>query len=339
MDGETKNGAKGSRKLPHKEIERLKRELKATRDYLQTTVEEQEATNEELHLALEEIRSSNEELQSTNEEMETAKEELQSTNEELITVNEELRNSNSELNTVNNDLMNLLNNISFAVVMVDNDLRIRRFTPAAGQVLNLLPADIGRPITDLRLNIKVENLGSIVEKVVTTLSPEEMEIQTQTGKAFVLRISPYKTMENQIEGVILSLLGVDEARKALQQAAATRKMLESFQDSVQAPVVMTDDDFVVIHVNPAFAELFNTPNEGIVGKSIFSTMGGHWTTGELGKNVEGLSFSGGDFKNIEADVEVPNMGVRRFQFQGRRIEPDGESGPIFVLTVVAGGLI
>src|SRR5262249_10887468 len=137
------------------QTEKLKQELATTKEYLQSIIEEQEATNEELKSANEEIQSSNEELQSTNEELETAKEELQSTNEELTTVNEELQNRNTELSLVNNDLSNLLSSIHIAIIMLGPDLRIRRYTPKAEKILNLIPTDIGRPITDIKPNINV----------------------------------------------------------------------------------------------------------------------------------------------------------------------------------------
>ena len=137
------------------QIEELERELASTRQYLQSVIEEQEAATEELQSAHEEVQSSNEELQSTNEELLTAKEELQSTNEELTTVNEEMQSRNAELQQTNNDLLNLLNSANIPILMLGSDLRIRRFTPQAERILNLIPADLGRPISDFRLKINV----------------------------------------------------------------------------------------------------------------------------------------------------------------------------------------
>jgi two-component system CheB/CheR fusion protein len=138
---------------PDAELNRLRDELGSTRDSLQAIIEEQEATNEELRSANEEIMSSNEELQSTNEELDTAKEELQSTNEELNTVNEELHGRNDELSRVNSDLVNLVGSVQIAIVMVSTDLRIRRFTPMAERILNLIPADLDRSIGHINPNI------------------------------------------------------------------------------------------------------------------------------------------------------------------------------------------
>src|SRR6476660_5932075 len=157
----------------------LREELEATREYLQSIIEEQRTTNEELRSANEEIQSSNEELQSINEELETAKEELQSTNEELTTVNEELQNRNDELSRLNNDLNNLLSSVNIPIVMLGNDLRIRRFTPQAERALSLLPTDVGRKVTDFRLKLNVPDLEPLFLDVIDNLHIKEREVQDQ----------------------------------------------------------------------------------------------------------------------------------------------------------------
>src|SRR5439155_7502779 len=159
------------------ELARLNEELAATRESLQAIIEEQEATMEELRSANEEIMSSNEELQSTNEELETAKEELQSTNEELVTLNDELESRNSELEHVNNDLHNVLGSVNIPILILGSDLRIRRFTSVAEKVFNLIPGDIGRPITDINLSLEIDDLSKIVLEVIDTFTSRELEVQ------------------------------------------------------------------------------------------------------------------------------------------------------------------
>lgn len=168
---------KSDRKREQRQIEHLRHELQTTREYLQSALEEKESMNEEFRAAVEEIQSGNEELQSTNEELETAKEELQSTNEELITVNEELQTRNMELSQVNNDLLNVLNNVSLPVIMLSTDLRIRRFNPTAEKLLNLIPSDVGRPLSDLRLSTTFPDLEGQIGSVVETLEARELEVQ------------------------------------------------------------------------------------------------------------------------------------------------------------------
>ena len=200
---------------PGVENKRLKEELEATREYLQSIIEEQRTTNEELRSANEEIQSSNEELQSINEELETAKEELQSTNEELTTVNEELQNRNDELSKVNSDLSNLLSSVNIPIIMLSNDLRIRRFTPMAEKTMNLIPSDLGRPITDIKPNVKISDLKQSIQGVIDSLEIQEFRVEDNQGGWYSMRIRPYRTLENKIDGVVIVLLDID-ARRAKQ---------------------------------------------------------------------------------------------------------------------------
>jgi two-component system CheB/CheR fusion protein len=186
---------------------------------MQTMLEQQDAANEELRSANEEILSSNEELQSTNEELETAKEELQSTNEELSTVNEQLQFRNRELDALTNDLTNLLTSAAIPVVMVGPDLRVRRFTEAAGQTMNLLTSDIGRPIGDLKPPVDVPDLEKLIREVIDDAQVRERELRDRDGRWNLLRIHPYRTPENKINGALVLLLDIDQVKR-VQQALA-----------------------------------------------------------------------------------------------------------------------
>src|SRR5437016_637579 len=188
-----------------RQIENLRQELTATKEFLQSIIQEREAANEELQAANEELQSSNEELQSTNEELETAKEELQSVNEELTTVNEELQQRNAELSQVNNDLNNLFAGISIPIIMLGGDGRIRRFTPTAGKVLSLIPADLGRPIGDIRLNPDLSDLEQVCKHVIDTATVAEREVRDRDGRWYSLRVRPYETADNQIDGTVITL--------------------------------------------------------------------------------------------------------------------------------------
>jgi len=201
---------------PGANAQQLQQELNSLREYLQTVVEEQESTNEELKSANEEILSANEELQSTNEELQTAKEEAQSANEELATVNDELRHRNAELARVNNDLVNLLSGVNIPIVMVGRDLRIRRFTPLAEKLFNLIPTDMGRPISDIKPNLRVEDPARLIARVIDTLAPHESEVQDSDGHWYSLRIRPYVTLDNKIDGASVVLVDIDSVRRQLQ---------------------------------------------------------------------------------------------------------------------------
>jgi signal transduction histidine kinase len=209
--------ARKSKKRPsmstlERENVQLRDESLATKRYLQSVMEEHESANEELRAANEEIQSSNEELQSTNEELETAKEELQSTNEELNTVNDELQTRNLQLAQAGNDLQNLLSSVNIPIVMLGNDLRIRRFTPVSQRALNLIPSDVGRPISDINLNLELPRLDRLLAEVIETLTPKVMDVKDLGGRTHSLRIRPYRTEDNKIDGVVMVLVDQDLLR-------------------------------------------------------------------------------------------------------------------------------
>ncbi|MHB8606403.1 MAG: PAS domain-containing protein, partial [Thermoplasmatota archaeon] len=191
------------RREKDRRIDDLTRELAALRDRLRRLSEEFEMANQELRSANEEALSANEELQSTNEELETAKEELQSTNEELLTLNAELQQRNLDVQKINNDLVNLLNSTLLPLVMLGPDLRIRRFTPEAEALLNLIPTDIGRPLTDLALPFDVAELRGAVVEVLTKLSVREVVTRDSRGREYELKIHPYRTTDHRIDGTVL----------------------------------------------------------------------------------------------------------------------------------------
>jgi two-component system CheB/CheR fusion protein len=197
------------------QIVQLQQELGAMREYLQSVIEEQESTNEELKSANEEILSANEELQSTNEELQTAKEEAQSANEELATVNDELRHRNAELARVNNDLVNLLSGVGIPIVLVSRDLRVRRFTPPAEKLFNLIPTDVGRPISDIKPNLDVPDLPQLIARVIDTLLPYEGSVKDQHRRPYYLRVRPYVTLDKTIDGASIVVLDINALRPSV----------------------------------------------------------------------------------------------------------------------------
>jgi two-component system CheB/CheR fusion protein len=242
-----------------RQVIQLQEELAHTKSTLQSIIEEQETTNEELKSANEEILSSNEELQSTNEELETAKEELQSTNEELTTLNEELQNRNVELSVANNDLLNLLASANIPILMLGNDLRIRHFTPPTEKLLNLIPSDMGRPIGDLRPNLAAVDLEQSISDAIDTVSVKEREVQDLQGRWYSMRIRPYITSENKIDGAVISWIDISGLKET---QAATERALGQVEDRNRvliegdlAGIYRVSRDGRYLDCNPAFARI------------------------------------------------------------------------------------
>ena len=192
------------------QIAQLKQELASRKEYLQSIIESQEATNEELQSANEEIQSGNEELQSTNEELQTSKEELESANEELNTVNEEVQRRNQQLAQLSNDLINLLNSATIPIIMLGEDLHIRRFTPEAERVFGFTNHDVGKELTHLPLNLDLPQFERWMLDVMRDVTMRNEKVRARDGKIYKLRITPYRTLENKIDGVVVTLLDVTD---------------------------------------------------------------------------------------------------------------------------------
>ncbi|MEJ2425836.1 MAG: CheR family methyltransferase [Candidatus Thiodiazotropha sp.] len=254
-------------------LDELEQELITSREYLQSIIEEGETTNEELKSANEEIQSTNEELQSTNEELETAKEELQSTNEELSTVNEELENRNIDLGLANNDLTNLLASVNLPILMLGVDLSIRQFTPQAEKLLNLIESDIGRPISQIRANVEIPGLEEIVSEVIETMITRSLEVQDRDGHWYDLRARPYRTLDNRIDGAVITFIDIDDIKDAerlrhIQQSLLeTEERLQAILDNSPTMIYLKDDLGHYQFVNRRYAALFAADGGSIVGKT------------------------------------------------------------------------
>lgn len=213
-------------------ITELESELGETRDFLQSIQEQYEAANEELQASNEEVQSANEELQSVNEELETSKEELESTNEELITVNEEMANRNVELNRANSDLVNVQTSSKLAIVLVQRDLTIRRFSAQAEKHFNLMASDVGRSIGNIRHNLTVFDLESLITEVIDTIQPRDREVQDKDGCWFSLRVRPYLTLDNKVDGAVLVLVDIDDLKRSQHAIEEANARLEARADEL-----------------------------------------------------------------------------------------------------------
>ncbi len=300
-----------------RELKQLRAELIAAREYLQTITEQHDAADEELKCANEEALSSNEELQSTNEQLGTAKEELQSSNEELQTLNEELQTRNTELNQLNNDLTNLLASVKIPILMLGNDLRIRRFNSAAAEFLHLKSFVIGRPIHSIESSVNIRDLEQLLLEVIDKVTHKEMEIRDRNGRWFSLRLHPYRTSDNRIDGVILAMVDIDDLKRAHE------KLLDHVAvivDTVRAPLVVLHSDLRVNIVNDAFCQMFRTSKAETENHLIYELGDGQWNIPELRQLLSEMLSSKSILKDFEVAQNFPAIGRRLMLLNARRLE-------------------
>jgi two-component system CheB/CheR fusion protein len=244
--------------------------LKTTREELQSTIEEFESSSEELKAGNEETMSMNEELQSANEELETSKEELQSLNEELTTVNNQLQEKNDGLEALNNDIANLLNSTQIATLFLSADCRIKRFTPACSRLFQLLPSDVGRPLTDITHKFTDNELRADIDRVLCDLAPLEREVQTAQGEWFIRRVLTYRTLDNRIDGVVVTFTDVTllkQAEIALRQNKELKRLATVLLDSNDA-IILQDLEGRIVAWNHGAERLYGYSEAEALGLNI-----------------------------------------------------------------------
>jgi two-component system CheB/CheR fusion protein len=315
-DGQITGGVAAGKKRAPEKTARLERELTSAREHLRALIEEHEIAQEEMKAANEEILASNQELQSTNEELETAREELQSSNEELNTVNEELQHRNAELNLLTNDLSNLLVGVDIPVLVLDAGLRVRRFTPVAGTLLNLIPGDIGRPFTNIASNLNVSDWKELFSKVTDQGQLIEREVGDRNGHRYSMRVRPYKTSDNRIEGVLVVLLDTDLIYRARDEASDyARAIVETIHEAL----VAVDAEFRVLTVNQSFCDLFRVSPQDIQRQSFFGSGAGQISVPRLRELLQDILSKGTEIKDFELDQQFPEIGRRRLVVNAHQI--------------------
>jgi two-component system, chemotaxis family, CheB/CheR fusion protein len=310
---------RGKQTAAQEEINALKQELASTKEYLQSIIEEQQATNQNLRAANEEILSSNEELQSTNEELETAKEEIQATNEELNTINDELQRRNFESTQVTNDLQNLLSNINIPILMLGGDLKIRRFTPVAGRLFNLITTDIGRPIGNINHNLNIPDLEQQILEVIASLNFKTQEVQDSEGHWYDLRIRPYRTIDNKIDGAVVVLVDIDGLKRSTEQLRASRNYAEAIVDTVRESIVVLDLNLRVVKANRSFYETFQVLSPETEQRLIFELGNGQWNIPMLRSLLEDVIPSNAPFQDLEVEHEFESIGHKIMRLNARRM--------------------
>ena len=258
------------------------------------------------HFTRPDVRSlePNEELHSTNEELETTNEELQSANEELQTVNDELQQRNNLLTQTGNDLTNLLNSVNIPLLMLTSDLQIRQFTPPMQRLLNVRPADIGRSISEIRLQLSIENIEPILNDVLDTLGTREMEVQDREGRWHLLRVRPYRTAENKIEGLVIVLFDIDQLRRSQEDLRDARDFATSVVEGVPVPIVVLKQDCSIRRVNTAFSDLAELPPKELEGRSLPELVQLLWGIQHLRERLDSLFASPGTRLEFEHESQT-----------------------------------
>jgi two-component system CheB/CheR fusion protein len=316
---------KGEPVIEAKQME-LEKDLQRTRDTLRGTIEELKSTNEELRSANEEYMSTNEELKSANEELETSREELQSVNEELTTLNSESQRKNEDLTTINNDMLNLLNATGVATVFLDEKLRIRRFTPSATKLFKFIDSDIGRPVEDISSPLKDNILVKASRSVLDNLIPVEQEVQTIDGKWYSLRILPYRTLENVIEGVVVSFVDINQVKVG-------SIYTESIIDTMREPMLVLDEHLKVVSANKGFYRAFKVTMEDTQGQLIYAIGNHQWDIPQLRELLKSIIEKNSVFDGYKVEHDFPGIGQREMLLNARRVVGGTDLKPRILLAM------
>lgn len=307
-------------------IEELERDLAYTKESLQATIEEQQASNEEM-------QSTNEEMQSTNEELETSREELQSINEELVTVNTELQAKIEQLDGMQNDMKNLLDNINIGTIFLDQKLLIRRFTHEAAHVYRLVASDVGRSLADIKSDLEGENMLADAQAVLDTQMPCEREVRSTDGAWYLARIQPYRTLDNVIDGVVLTFTDISQ-RVALEAAEKSgRELAESIVDTIREPLIVLDDTLKVVTASRSFYRFFQATPESTVGRLIYELGDHQWDIASLRELLEIILPRDQSFEGYMVEHDFPGIGLQKMLLNARRIVGQTGKPPLILLTM------
>ena len=315
-------------------IEDLEHELSYTKENLYATIEEQQAANEEFKSTNEELQSTNEELQSVNEELETSKEELQSVNEELITVNSELQAKIEHLASAQNDMKNLHDNINIATIFLDTNMLIRRFTRDSSKIYRLVASDVGRLLADIKSDLVDQDILELAEKVLETLIPIEREVCTHQDDWYLLRIQPYRTLENVIDGVVMTFTDITSRMKSEDLVKVARELAESIVDTIREPILVLNSKLKIISTNKAFCELFDVTIKNTVGHKIYEIGNNQWDIPALRKLLETILPHEQVLNNYLVEHDFPSIGHHKILLNARCIVNKSGEPSLILLAMI-----
>ncbi len=297
----------------------LEKELRLTKEELMEKVADMNTSYEELKAANEELQSLNEESQSTNEELETAKEELQSVNEEMISVNAELQMTIDDLTRSNDDLHNLMNSIQSAVLFLDSDLNVKKFTKETTKLINLIDSDVGRPIHHIVSNIKYNRFEEDLKNVMATHIPKEIEIQNINNKWYFMRIMPYKTLEDIIDGLVITFSDITQQKTAQKQVQDALFYANSIIDTIREPLIILDKDLNIESANKSFYKTFKMNKSETEGIKLYDLLDEQWNIKKLRELLENVLPKNTHFEDFEVENNFPNVGHKKMLVNARKV--------------------
>ena len=300
-------------------VNALENELNETKERLKITIEDMTTSNEELKSANEELQSMNEESQSTNEELETSKEELQSINEELTIVNSELQTKIDELSIINDDMTNLFNSTEIATIFVDNELKIRRFTDEATKIVKLIKSDVGRSLGDIVSSINypdlVDDILNVIEKVVY----KEKEVNNNKGEWYKVRIMPYKTSKNIIDGATITFLDVSNMKNIQDKLQNALNYAENIIYTAHEPLLILDNELVIISANKSFYDTFDLNKSTTEGEKLSEISDGDWNASSIQNLLTDIIEGNNKINDYEFDHTFNRVGHKKLLLNARKI--------------------
>ena len=314
-------------------VSELEDELKRKYEELRTIREEMQTSQEELKSANEELQSTNEELQSTNEELTTSREEMQSMNEELQTVNAELQGRVEQFSEANDDMKNLLNSTEIATIFLDETLAIRRFTPPVTRFIHLIQGDAGRPVTDIASDLIYPDLEKDAKTVLDTLVISEKEIPTRDGRWYMVRIVPYRTGDNVIEGLVISFTDITAIKQKELDLNAARAFSDAIIATVREPLLVLDGEMKVVVANRSFYQKFHVPKDKTIGESLYTLGNGQWDIPELRNLLNKILPEKSTFENYRVRHKFPKIGDRVMELNARQVLVAGTSREFILLAI------
>jgi two-component system, chemotaxis family, CheB/CheR fusion protein len=331
------SGETGKRRSAPKDADaptaEVEEELRRTRERLQTTIEEMQTAQEELRSSNEELQSNNEELQSTNEELTSSKEELQSLNEEMQTVNSELQMKIEELSQSNSDMKNLLNGTEIATIFLDDVICIKRFTAQASRIVNLAAGDVGRPISHFTTNLKYDRLAQDAKSVLETLMPKEAQVQAGDGRWYDMRVLPYRTADNVIDGVVMTFSDITALKQTEAQLQEARDFAQSIIATIREPLVVLDGELQIISASRSFYYTFQLNPVETEGRLFYEIGQRQWDIPALRQLLEEILRMNTPFENFKVGYHSPAIGRKELLLNARSIAREGRKPDLILLAI------